>query len=72
MAIDAAELEFLQRRADALGLYCNEHRNFDPCRGNGSLFIIEKRKSKGQECHTFLKYATPEQCWEFLDDYRLE
>ena len=65
---DPEELELLQRRAAALGLYCNEHKNYDPCRGGGPLFVIEKRKSRGQECETFLKYATPEQCWEFFKD----
>jgi hypothetical protein len=66
-SVDAEELELLQRKAAAFDLYLNEHRNYDPCRGTGSLFIIEKRKFRDQECRTYLKYATPEQCWEFLN-----
>jgi hypothetical protein len=68
-SVDDEELELLQRRASGLNLYCNEHLNYDPCRGGGPLFVIEKRKYRGQQCETFLKYATPEQCSEFFEEY---
>ncbi len=69
MQVDAEEFDFLQRRADALGLYLNEHRNYDPCVGSGSLYIQTKRKWPGEKCTGLLKYATPAQCWEFFETY---
>lgn len=64
------EFEFLKRRADSLNLFIAEHKNFDPCLGNGSLYIMPKRKTPQERCPTFLKYATPEQCWEFFEAYK--
>lgn len=69
MSVDAEELEFLQRRAAALGLYCNEHKNFDPCRGTGSLFVVPIRKFRNEHRPSLIKYATPAQCWEFFETY---
>jgi hypothetical protein len=66
---DPEELELLQRRAAGLNLYCNEHLHYDPCRGGGPLFVIEKRRYAGQQTKTFVKYGTPEQCWEFFESY---
>lgn len=35
------DLEFLQRRAKNVGLYCNRHRDADPTRGD--LYVQETR-----------------------------
>jgi len=68
---DRMELGLLRRNADSLGLYVNEHRDFDPCRGSdGPLYIQEKRKFREARAVTLLKYASIEQVWQFLGDYR--
>ena len=68
MSVDAEELELMQRKAEAFGLYVNEHRNFDPCRGSaGSLFVMDKRKFRGEQCRTHLSYASAEMVWDLLN-----
>lgn len=66
------EFDALVRRADLLGLFLQEHRMFDPCRGGGPYYIAEKRKFREQHCETLLKYATAEHCWDFLERYARE
>jgi hypothetical protein len=67
MSVDPIDLELMQRKADALGYYVNEHKVFDPCRGNGSLYVQDKRKSRGQSVTSHLRYATPEMVWDLLN-----
>lgn len=67
MEIDPIDLELMQRKAAALGLYVNEHRNYDPCLPGGPLYVQDIRKFNGQNCPSHLKYATPEMIWEFLN-----
>jgi hypothetical protein len=67
---DEAEIDLLKRNADALGLYVNVHRDFDPCRGNGPLYVQHKLRHHSEPRVTLLKYASIEQVWQFLGDYR--
>jgi hypothetical protein len=69
MNVDAEEFEFLKRKASALGLYIQEHRQYDPCIGGGPLYIQRKKKFGGEHVDTLLRYATPEKAWEFLNTY---
>lgn len=63
------EFDFLKRRADALGLYINLHREFDGRRGGGPLYIQARKKVRREKTSTLIKYATPEQCWEFFQTF---
>jgi hypothetical protein len=67
---DRIELDLLKRNADSLGLYINEHRDFDPCRGNGSLYVQHKLRHRSEPRITLLKWASIEQVWQFIGDYR--
>jgi hypothetical protein len=67
MSVDAEELELMQRKANAFGLYVNKHRNFDPGRGSaGNLFVMDKRRFPDEQCKTHLSYASAQMVWDFL------
>jgi hypothetical protein len=56
------ELDLLQRRADATNCYCNRHRNWDPTRGNGDLYLQLKKKYRGDpNGESILRYATADE-----------
>lgn len=57
---ETAEIEFdlLRRRADACGHYVNRHREYDPARGGGDLYLQEKRKFRSDHVATLIRYAT--------------
>jgi hypothetical protein len=55
------ELDLLRRRADAANCYVNRHRQWDPARGGGDLYLMEKKKFRGHHAETIMRYATPDQ-----------
>lgn len=66
MNVDVEELELMRRKADALGLYVNEHRQYDPCRSNGPLYVADKKKHHTDRPVTHLRYASPQMVWDLL------
>jgi hypothetical protein len=60
------EFDMLRRRADELGFHVQRHRDFDPYRGTGDLYIMEKRRFREEHMPTLRRYQTAEQIWAFL------
>jgi hypothetical protein len=59
---DDMELDLVQRRADAAGYYVNRHRNWDPARGTGDLYMQRKKKYRGDENGaSILRYSTADE-----------
>jgi hypothetical protein len=63
---DQMELDLLQKRADACGMYCNRHRTWDPVRGGGDLYLQPKKKFRGDVNGDICRYATPDQITRHL------
>lgn len=55
------ELGLLQRRARSMGFYCNKHREFDPARGTGDLYLMPAKRFRTERVPTLMSYATAEQ-----------
>jgi hypothetical protein len=66
------EFDLLRRRAANVGLYLDRHLNFDPCLPGGDLYIASRRRFRGEHVDTLLKYATVDQCHDFLTAYEEE
>jgi hypothetical protein len=65
---DVTELSVLQRKARPLGFHVAEHKQFDPCRGNGPYFVVPKRRNKQEGYQpTLLRYATAQEVTDFLN-----
>ena len=64
---DTAELEFIQRKADALNLYVNRHKQYDPLLPGGDLYLMRKKKFGSEHEPSILRYATADQIWSFLN-----
>lgn len=60
------DFDMLKRRAAEMGFHVQRHRDFDPCRGTGDLYIQETRKFRDEHMPTLRKFQTAEQIWEFL------
>lgn len=65
---DEVEFDLLRRRAEELGLFVQRHRNYDPCRGTGDLYLMPKRRFRSERVETILKYATVDECHAFLNE----
>jgi hypothetical protein len=63
---DQMELDLLQRRADAMNHYVNRHRQWDPARGGGDLYLQPKKKYRGDVNGDICRYATPAQIHKHL------
>jgi hypothetical protein len=61
------EFDMLQRRAAELGFHVQRHRSWDPTYGTGDLYIMEKRRFRGEHCDSILRYATAEQIHAYLN-----
>jgi len=59
--ISQMELDLLRMRADAAGCYVNRHKQWDPARGDGQLYLQAKRKFRGERTADLLRYATADQ-----------
>ena len=60
--VDQMTLDLLQRRAFAVGFYCNKHRNWNPLADSGGpLYLMEKRTRTNPKPQTVIKFATVEQ-----------
>jgi hypothetical protein len=66
------ELDLLRIRADAAGCYVGRHRNWDPARGGGDLFLQWRRKFRNAPLETILKYATPDAINQRLAEIEME
>lgn len=55
------ELDLLQRRADACGMYVNRHKSWDAARGGGDLYLQPKKKFRGDLNGNVLSYATEDE-----------
>jgi hypothetical protein len=64
---DDIEFDLLRRRADEAGFFVQRHRDYDPCRGGGDLYLQEKRELRRDRMPSLLKYATADQIHEFLN-----
>ena len=53
------ELDLLRKRADAVNHYVNRHRDYDPVRVGGDLYLQPKRKFRREHVDTVIAYATP-------------
>ncbi len=62
------DFDLLRRRADEMGFFVQRHREWDPLRGNGDLYIAEKRKFREEHVDTILKYQSAAQLWKFLQN----
>ena len=60
------ELGLLRKRADASGYYVNRHKNWDPMRGNGDLYLQPKKKYREDANVNLASYATADQIHEML------
>jgi len=65
---DDMEFDLVVRRARAAGFYVNRHRNFDPCREGGDLYLMPRRKFAGDHVETLLAYTTADQIYKFLNE----
>jgi hypothetical protein len=64
---DQMELDLLQKRADACGMYCNRHRTWDPARGGGDLYLQRKKKFRGDpNGESLVRFATPDRVHRHL------
>jgi hypothetical protein len=60
------ELDQLQKRAKAAGMYCNRHKACDPLSG-GDLYLMEAKRFKTAPMPpTILKFVTAEQIHKAL------
>lgn len=65
---DETEFDLLRRRAEELGFFVQRHRQYDPCRGSGGdLYLMPKRKFRGEHVDTILKYASVDECHAYLN-----
>jgi len=64
---DEVEFDLLRRRAAELGFHVQRHRQFDPTLGNGDLYIMEKRRFRGEHVPSILRYATADDIHEYLN-----
>jgi hypothetical protein len=65
---DETEFDLLRRRAEPLGLHVQRHRTWDPARGGGDLYIMPKRRYRGEHVETYLKYSTVDEIHKFLNE----
>lgn len=64
---DETELDLLRRRAADLGFFVQRHRQYDPCRGGGDLYLAPKKRFPGEHVDTLLRYSTADQIHEYLN-----
>ena len=62
----AEDFDLLRRRCDALNLYVNRHRQWDPTRGTGDLYLMRKKKFGSEHEPSILRYATAEEIWGYI------
>jgi hypothetical protein len=56
------EFDLVQRRADAANYYIQRHKNWDPTRGNGDLYLQHKKKFRGDpNGESILRFATADE-----------
>jgi hypothetical protein len=58
---DQMEFDLLQRRARAAGYYVNRHKNWDPARGTGDLYLQRAKKWRNEHEETLMSYATADE-----------
>jgi len=58
------DLDFLKKRAAAVGFYVNRHRECDPVRGD--LYLMERKTYRNPNPVTLVKYATVAEVEEAL------
>ena len=46
------EFDLLVRRAQAAGYYVNRHKNWDPTRGTGELYLQRAKKFRNEHAET--------------------
>ena len=63
MAQETSEMEFdlVRRRADAGNFYVNRHKNWDPTRGGGGLYLQHKKKFRNEPNINILSFATADE-----------
>lgn len=68
MALETSDEDFdlLRRRCDELNLFVQRHKQWDPIRGTGDLYLMPKRKFREEHCDSILRYATAEQIWDYI------
>lgn len=61
------ELDLIQIRARACNHYCNRHRQWDPARGGGDLYLQRAKKFRGDpNGESICRYATADQVHRHL------
>jgi hypothetical protein len=68
-ATDEIEFDLLVKRARDAGYYLNRHKTYDPCLEGGDLYIMPRRRFPQEHCETLLRYATADECHEFLNEH---
>lgn len=63
---DEIEFDLLVRRAADLGYYVQRHRNWDPMRGTGDLYLAPRRRFPGEHVDTIMKYTTADDIHAYL------
>jgi hypothetical protein len=64
---DPDTLFTLQNMARPLGYYVGVHNHFDPARGGGPFYLMERKAISGAERNpSLLRYATAERIEQFL------
>lgn len=58
---DAVEFDLLRRRADAANCFVQRHRDYDPARGGGDLYLQPKRKFRSEHVESILRFATADE-----------
>ena len=66
------EFDLIVRKADALGFHVQRHRQWDPNREGGPLYVQHRRKFREEHQDSLLRYATAEEVWQFLADRERE
>jgi hypothetical protein len=66
---DELDFEFMRRKADALGFWVGEHKQYDPCLGGGPYYVQRKKTFRKEHQPSLLRYATAEMVWDFLSHY---
>jgi len=64
---DGETLFTLQNMARPLGYYVGVHKHFDPARGGGCFYVMERKSHSGLERNpSLLRYSTAERVEQFL------
>jgi hypothetical protein len=67
-ATDEMEFDLLVRRARDAGFFVQRHKNYDPCREGGDLYLMPRRNFPAEHVESLLTYTTADEIHKFLTE----